>query len=96
MMSYNNIRSYIMHLLGWEVNSFPSLALALESIILCGHKKAGIDFFKGKHPNLLTWVCQGQYFPHRAIYTYVYWGAESGFILLYIFWTPCGVDFQSP
>lgn len=32
MMIYNNITLYIMHLLGLEVNSFPSLALAHKSI----------------------------------------------------------------
>lgn len=39
MMIYNNITLYIMHLLGLEVNSFPSLALAHKSITSCEDKK---------------------------------------------------------
>ena len=39
MMIYNNITLYIMHLLGLEVNSLPSLALAHRSIALCEDKK---------------------------------------------------------
>ena len=39
MMICNNITLYIMHLLGLEANSFPSLALAHKSITLCEDKK---------------------------------------------------------
>lgn len=77
MMIYNNITLYIMHLLGLEVNSFPSLALAHKSITSCEDKKWVLISFEANIKNLLTWVCQGQYFPYREIYPYVYWGPES-------------------
>lgn len=46
MMIYNNITLYVMHLLGLEVNSLPSLALAHRSITLREDKKWVLISFK--------------------------------------------------